>query len=238
MTRHLLLSFMAAMLMAAGTVSAQEAETQYTETIDFTAQGWADGDSLTLKSVKGDNVTVTFNCTANRTGNGFKGLPTYKSATGDPCVSLFGRCNIIVTANSGKAITQMDFTFANNNRARISGSSKKPNCVVTTTPADTREATDDDQLPGWNFSKNLYKCNQNATKVEFGKSSGGGQIDVSSIVVYTVDDTSTGISGITTAAGKTADQRVYTLSGSCVGTSLAGLSKGVYIQGGRKYIVR
>lgn len=237
MTRHLLLSFMTAMLMAAGTVSAQETETQNTETIDFTAQGWADGDSLTLKSVKGESVTLTFDCTAKRTSRGFKGLPTYySSGSVDPCVRLFGRCNIIVTANSGKAITQVDFTFANDNRARISGSSNKPNCVVTTDPADTREATDDDQLPGWNFSKNLYKCNQNATKVEFGKSSGGGQIDVASIVVYTVDDTSTGITGITTA-DKTA-RRVYTLSGSCVGTSLAGLPKGIYIQGGKKFIVR
>ena len=236
MTRHLLLSFMAAMLMAAGTVSAQEAETQETETFDFTAQGWADGDTLTLKSVKGDNVTLTFNCTANRTSGGFKGLPTYYSSDGvDPCVRLFGRCNITVTANSGKAITEIDFTFANSNRARI-GSSQKPNCVVTTTPADTTTATTDDPLPGWDFLKNLYKCNQNSSEVIFGKSSGKGQIDVASIVVYTVDDTSTGITGITTA-GKTA-RRGYTLSGSCVGTSLAGLPKGVYIQGGRKYIVK
>jgi hypothetical protein len=236
MTRHLLFSMVAAMLMAAGTVSAQESGTQETETFDFSTQGWADGDSLTLMSVKGENVTLTFNCTASRTGSGFMGLPTYKSATGDPCVSLFGRCNIIVTANSGKAITEIDFTFANNNRARISGSSKKPNCVVTTTPADTREATDDDLLPGWNFSKNLYKCNQNATKVTFGKSSGGGQIDVASIVVYTV--TATGITNVIAAGDETAGHRVYTLSGNCVGTSLTGLPKGIYIQGGKKFIVR
>lgn len=47
-----------------------------------------------------------------------------------------------------------------------------------------------------------------------------------------------GISTVTASGDRRADNRVYNLSGQFVGTSLSGLAKGVYIQNGRKVVVK
>lgn len=52
------------------------------------------------------------------------------------------------------------------------------------------------------------------------------------------DFTPTGISTIATTSHATTSHKVYNLQGQCVGTSLSGLQPGVYIQGGRKYVVK
>ena len=51
------------------------------------------------------------------------------------------------------------------------------------------------------------------------------------------DFTTTGIATVT-ADHRAADHRVYNLQGQCVGTSLQGLQPGLYIQAGRKYVVK
>ena len=51
------------------------------------------------------------------------------------------------------------------------------------------------------------------------------------------DFTPTGIATVT-AGQRVADFRVYNLQGQCVGTSLQGLQPGLYIQDGRKYVVK
>ncbi len=167
------------------------------ETIDFTKQGWTNGDTLTLKGVPGNTVDLSFECTAGRNTSGFKGLPTYFEPDGDKitksCVRLFGRCNIIINAHPGKAITKLEFTFVNKNPVRISENKntgvKSPNWTVTVDPKDDRPATDDNyKLPGWDFSNNkTWTSSPSSTQVIFGKAPGGGQIDVASIVVYTKD---------------------------------------------------
>ncbi len=52
------------------------------------------------------------------------------------------------------------------------------------------------------------------------------------------DFTPTGITTVTTDRNTPAATRVYNLQGQCVGQSLSGLRPGIYIQGGKKYVVK
>ena len=52
------------------------------------------------------------------------------------------------------------------------------------------------------------------------------------------EDVTDGIADVNTEADQTTDNRVYNINGQYVGTSLDGLQKGVYIQNGKKVIVK
>ncbi len=52
------------------------------------------------------------------------------------------------------------------------------------------------------------------------------------------DFTATGVTAVTTGRHATDGHRVYNLQGQCVGTSLQGLQPGLYIQGGKKHVVK
>ncbi len=59
--------------------------------------------------------------------------------------------------------------------------------------------------------------------------------------LYTAESASTDITGIKSiksAVATTTNGKVYNLSGQCVGTSLESLPAGIYIQGGKKYVVK
>lgn len=193
--------FIFMMLFVPSVVRAQEASSQETqETIDFTKQGWKDGETLSKSNtVKGDNVTLTFE--GDKTN-----LPTYYDANGDDikeaCVRLLAHCTIILNARKGHEITKVEFTFANNNKARKNKDGKTVNFTVTVKPDDAREATADNYwLPGWDFKKNnTWTSNPSSTQVKFGKAGGKGQIDVASIVVYTKDVITYSQSSITLTA--------------------------------------
>ena len=52
------------------------------------------------------------------------------------------------------------------------------------------------------------------------------------------EDVTDGIADVNTEVDQTTDNRVYNINGQYVGTSLDGLQKGVYIQNGKKVIVK
>lgn len=60
----------------------------------------------------------------------------------------------------------------------------------------------------------------------------------SRVAIRVVGADPTGISGTSAGRGKTGDNRVFSLQGKVVGTQAAGLPKGIYIQNGRKILVK
>ena len=55
---------------------------------------------------------------------------------------------------------------------------------------------------------------------------------------FAFDDASTGIEEIEAASSNNGDNKIYSISGQFVGDSLNGLSKGLYIVNGKKYLVK
>ena len=62
--------------------------------------------------------------------------------------------------------------------------------------------------------------------------------DQGDMQVYRLTKATNGITTVAANSERNADNRVYNLSGQFVGTSLSGLAKGVYIQNGRKVVVK
>lgn len=58
------------------------------------------------------------------------------------------------------------------------------------------------------------------------------------VQLYRKLDTTSGITGVAATAATPMSSAVYTLGGSYVGSSLAGLPRGVYVSNGKKYIVK
>ena len=50
--------------------------------------------------------------------------------------------------------------------------------------------------------------------------------------------TDNGINSVKAVSKENADNRVFNLNGQFVGTSLTGLQKGIYIQNGKKVVVK
>ena len=57
-------------------------------------------------------------------------------------------------------------------------------------------------------------------------------------MTFAFDDASTGIEEIEAASSNNVDNKIYSISGQFVGDSLNGLSKGLYIVNGKKYLVK
>ena len=56
--------------------------------------------------------------------------------------------------------------------------------------------------------------------------------------IHVIGDETNGINDINDATTRVANGKVYTLQGTLVGTSLQGLPAGIYVQNGRKYVVK
>lgn len=85
--------------------------------------------------------------------------------------------------------------------------------------------------------KKLFKSGDNVLAVSLRQGAGGGHIDYGLFIEspYTDSGNPSGISGI--EATRPLDNRVYNLQGRYLGTSLEGLSKGIYIRNGEKIII-
>lgn len=77
--------------------------------------------------------------------------------------------------------------------------------------------------------------NVKVTNLGTAKASANGESDVSNTAY--VGDPAAGI-GLVTVEGAKADNRVYTVDGQYVGKSLQNLNKGLYIQNGKKVVVK
>lgn len=59
-----------------------------------------------------------------------------------------------------------------------------------------------------------------------------------SALVARIDGELTSVNAIDGGEASVKDSRVFNLNGQCVGNSLNGLARGIYIQNGKKYVVR
>ncbi|MCF0199268.1 MAG: leucine-rich repeat domain-containing protein [Bacteroidaceae bacterium] len=71
-----------------------------------------------------------------------------------------------------------------------------------------------------------------------GTATGGSIVKMESWFGDDAEDAPTAVEDVDARAPKTAGNKVFTLSGRYAGTSLDGLPKGIYVVGGKKYIVR
>lgn len=58
------------------------------------------------------------------------------------------------------------------------------------------------------------------------------------VSIRVIGDETNGINDLNDEATRIANDKVYTLQGTLVGTSLQGLPAGIYVQNGRKYVVK
>lgn len=98
----------------------------------------------------------------------------------------------------------------------------------------------DDNYAEYNLSaeqKALLKEGKNVLAVSLTKGAGGGHIDYGFSMIQPYDPIETGVEETVVAAPRN-DNRIYNMWGQYMGTSVEGLSNGIYIIGGKKVVIR
>ncbi|MDO4160365.1 MAG: subtilase [Prevotellaceae bacterium] len=103
--------------------------------------------------------------------------------------------------------------------------------------ADTEQTVTIDGSVIDNFVVNLT-FNGNAVTLDYSDGSSQTVDDMSTVGISLTYDSSSGITNVNAEDNVNVDNRVYTLAGQFVGTSVQELPKGIYIVGGKKYIVK
>ncbi|MCI6618383.1 MAG: hypothetical protein MSD82_05975 [Prevotella sp.] len=165
MKKQLLATLFGLFLMA-GTSSAQAPEK-----IDFTTQGWNDGDSLLIRTVKAVSCEVSF--TEN---GGAYGGPVYGSKMANS-VCLSANNAIVIKANEGSSIVKVVYCYPSSSQNRPRTKTNTDGSVdVNYTITEGNYVEKDENTDGvWTGE---------ATTVSLAKRSGKGFLALSAVTVY------------------------------------------------------
>ncbi|MBP1541135.1 MAG: C10 family peptidase [Prevotella sp.] len=175
--------------------------------------------SVDISERQEPNLNVTTWTIANREGYNIKGT-TFK-------------LTLTVKNNAAEAYDDV-ITFKLCKKASLSTTTgtvvqtKTQDVSIPAGSSKNVEVSFDDLVIGGYYFVNTYVY----------KPSTVSDLRISSIGTYTIIEDPTGIETITTAPAEQAQKEVYDLNGRRIGTTGSRLSKGIYIVGGKKHVVK